>query len=551
MISFCTSYSMKIFPHVLGASCLALIFGTTNLHAQNVGINTANPLAKLTVIGSLAVGDNSFNVALASANSSTNADWTNNESIFQGAVGVGTTNPTQYGRFCVLNDQGNNGTQDDLALVSFNNTTGPGPALTFYAGRGTAASPATLQNADIPGDIDWFAYTSGFGIVAQISNTFTGTATAPSDTMQILASGSSAQDGHPAANASIYLVGATGNVGINTSTPRAPLEVNGWSDIVDTSTVVYFNWGSAAFGGPTPLTNQSNFADAIFGHNAWCAESYFSYTGTITLSDARLKNVIGRSDSAKDLATLENIEVTDYTMKDVVKYGNKPFKKVIAQQVEKVYPTAVTTTGVKGLTFTPDVYAVSDSIKTEKPGVYTIRMAKAHDLKDGDTVRLITSKNPELNLMVHVVNDRTFSVETKEPLGDKVFVYGKQCLDLKAIDYEAISMLNVSATQELAKKVDALEKVNSDFQDQAKRLTAVEEQDRGTISKQAQQITEQDSKIAALNSANTTLQSEVAQLKTANDKLTALAAQMEALTKAVTTLQKKEKADVRTVSLAQ
>jgi hypothetical protein len=51
--------------------------------------------------------------------------------------------------------------------------------------------------------------------------------------MQIQASGSTAQAGHPAANASIYLVGATGNVDINTSTPRAPLEVNGWSDIVD------------------------------------------------------------------------------------------------------------------------------------------------------------------------------------------------------------------------------------------------------------------------------------------------------------------------------
>jgi hypothetical protein len=55
-----------------------------------------------------------------------------------------------------------------------------------------------------------------------------------------------------------------------------------------------------------------------------------------------------------------------------------------------------------------------------------------------------------------------------------------------------------------------LEKQNSDFQEQAKRLTAVEERDSGTISKQAQQIAEQDSKLAALNNANTALQSEVA-----------------------------------------
>jgi hypothetical protein len=511
---------MKIIYSFVGAGCLALTLGAASLHAQvNVGINTSNPLARLTVIGSLAVGDNSFNVNLPSANSSTNAQWTNNEAIFQGAVGVGTTNPTQYGRFCVLNDQGNNGTQDDLALVSFNNTTGPGPALTFYAGRGTAASPATLQNGDIPGDIDWFGYTSSFGVVAQIANTFTGTAAAPSDTMRIMAVGSTVQDGHGDNTASIYLVGATGNIGINQPSPRAPLEVGGWSDIINTSTQVYFNAGTAGFGGPAPVTNQSNVADAIFGHNVWCTESFIAFSGTITLSDARLKNIIGRSDSAQDLATLEKIEVTDYTMKDVVAYGDKPFKKAIAQQVEKVYPTAVTTTGVKGYTFTPDVYAVSDSIKTEKPGVYTIRMARAHDLKDGDTVRLITSKNPELAAIVHAVNEKTFTVETKEPLGDKVFVYGKQCLDLKAVDYEAISMLNVSATQELAKKVETLEQENSELKAESKRLSAIEAQ--------------QGAEIAATK----TVESENAELRAENAKL---AADMEALKTVVATMQQKE-----------
>jgi Chaperone of endosialidase len=539
-----------IVHNVIGAGCLALTLGAASLHAQNVGINTANPLAKLTVIGSLAVGDNSFNVALPSANSSTNADWTNNEAIFQGAVGIGTTNPTQFGRLTVLNDGGGSDQHDDIALVSYGGAASPGPIFSFYGARGTAASPSTLVQGDLVGGITWWNMNAA-NPLGSISDTFTGTAAAPSDTVQIFARGSTAQDGHPNAAANIFLVGATGNVGINQSSPRAPLDVVGWSDIVDTATQVFFNWGSAAFGGPIPETNQAQVADAIFGHNVWCAESFISYTGTITLSDARLKNVIGRSDSGKDLATLENIEVTDYTMKDVVKYGSKPFKKVIAQQVEKVYPTAVTATGVKGLTFTPDVYAVSDSIKTVRPGVYAISLAKAHDLKDGDTVRLITLKNPELTVMAHVQNDKSFTVETKESLGEKVFVYGKQCLDLKAVDYEAISMLNVSATQELAKKVDALEKENSDFQDRAKRLTAVEEQDRGTISKQAQQIAEQDSKIAALEGANVMLRSEVAQLKAANERFTALAAQMEELKKAVTNVQEKEKGKVRTVSLEQ
>ena len=73
--------------------------------------------------------------------------------------------------------------------------------------------------------------------------------------------------------------------------------------------------------------------------------------------------------------------------------------------------------------------------------------------------------------MAHVVDDKTFTVTTKEALGDKVFVYGKQCLDLKSVDYDAIAMLYVSATQELAKKVEALEAENAKLKVQAHELT--------------------------------------------------------------------------------
>jgi uncharacterized protein YdcH (DUF465 family) len=166
----------------------------------------------------------------------------------------------------------------------------------------------------------------------------------------------------------------------------------------------------------------------------------------------------------------------------------------------------------------------------DKPDVYLITLAKAHDLKDGDTVRLIRSKNPELTLEAHVVNDKTFTVETKEPLGDKVFVYGKECTDLKAVDYEAISMLNVSATQELAKEVETLKQQNSDLKNEAKQLTVIEGEERAKIA-------EQDKKIAALQAENA--------------KLIAIAAKIERLEKIVATIQKKENDGVRTVALEQ
>ena len=150
---------------------------------------------------------------------------------------------------------------------------------------------------------------------------------------------------------------------------------------------------------------------------------------------------------------------------------------------------------------------MSDSIKLEKPDVYTISLAKAHGLKDGDTVRLITERNQELTVVARVVNDKTFSAETKEPLGDKVFVYGKECTDLRSIDYDAISMLNVSATQELAKEVKTLQEENSD------------------------------------------LHAKITALEASHEKLTAMASKLEALEKAVTNIQAKDNEAIRTVAL--
>jgi hypothetical protein len=127
-----------------------------------------------------------------------------------------------------------------------------------------------------------------------------------------------------------------GSVGIGTNTPFAPLHVGatGTFNFKTTAAGTYFNFGNNNTTGFTVVTFPigAQPASAIFTSNIWTNGSLVSTSGAFTASDARLKNIIGRSDSAKDLETLEKIEVTDYTMKDAVKFGTKPFKKVVASE---------------------------------------------------------------------------------------------------------------------------------------------------------------------------------------------------------------------------
>jgi hypothetical protein len=456
----------KVVKPVVGAVALALAL-SASAHAQNVGIGFSNPQSKLTVNGNFAVGAN-YNVAAPA-----------NGALIEGVTGIGTTAPDSANSFLTVASTG----QSNITLL-------PAPASSTPKIRsGIFFGSSYFQCTDSPSngtkDLTFFNI--------------------PTQT-------------------NVLTLAANNNVGIGTAAPLAPLHVATLANFNfpnGSQFGTYFNFGNnntTGFTvGPFPVGLQP--ASAIFASNIWTNGSIVSASGTFAASDARLKNIIGRSDSAKDLQTLEKIEVTDYTMKDVVKFGNRPLKKVIAQQVEKVYPAAVTSGGIKGFTFTPDIYAVSESVKIEKPGVYNISLAEAHHLKEGDTVRLITYKNPELNVVAHIVNDKTFTVETKEPVGEKVFVYGKQCTDLKAVDYDAISMLNVSATQELAKKVETLEEENSELQAESKRLSAIE--------------TQQGAEIAATRA----VESENAELRAENAKL---ATDMEALKKAVATMQQKE-----------
>lgn len=221
-------------------------------------------------------------------------------------------------------------------------------------------------------------------------------------------------------------------VGINTDTPGVPLDVVGNGFVSNSTPSSYFGESGGLVTGYT----GDYAAVSIRASNQVVANLFGA------ISDARIKDIQGHSDGAADLRTLRGIEITDYVFKDAIGKGNRPQKKVVAQQVEKIYPPAVSqTTDV-----VPDIF--------QKADVKDGWVESAAGVKVGDRVRLITANGNQATHEVLEVKNGAFrtGLQTKDK---QVFVYGREVKDFRVVDYEAIAMLNVSATQELARKVEA------------------------------------------------------------------------------------------------
>ena len=187
-------------------------------------------------------------------------------------------------------------------------------------------------------------------------------------------------------------------------------------------------------------------------------------------SDLRIKNVLGQSDGARDLASLRAIEVVDYTYVDTASMGADTHKKLIAQQVREIYPRAVS----ENANFLPSVYQMSTATARDaQSGLLTIKTDVEHGFAVGDTVRLRFGMSLEEKAVQQVADAHTFAVEHAES-AEQVFVYGKKVHDFLTVDYQAVAMLNVSATQELARRVETLERDNAALQAELRRYQALE-----------------------------------------------------------------------------
>lgn len=398
-----------------------------------VGIGTTTPTALLDVNGSQLVrGDLSFGASTKQMINLYNTDYA-----------IGVQGGTQYFRtgeaFAWYAGGAHSNTQFDAGA-------GGGQQMVLKSGRlgiGSGFSTAAMPAAPIE-----IRQNSPYMVLHSPGNAWASWGLDAADGFKF-----KLNNGGDFSGANYLTVTGSGYMGLGTTAPAFPLDIQ--MAVTPGNFAYGFLNGSGQVG-----TTGSNTGPVSIRAAGRVVASEFNAT-----SDLRLKRVIGQSDATADLALLNRIRITNYTMRDSVVHGSRQFKKVIAQEVEEVLPQAVT----KQTGFLPDIYAAAVSAKAVGDSVLALELPQPLQVKPaaGQRIRLISLTGEMLGTVAAPIAGRTISVRGAQALaGKQVFVFGLEHDDVRAVDYEALAMLNVSATQELARRVAALEEKNAQLQQQ-------------------------------------------------------------------------------------
>ncbi|GAB2940123.1 hypothetical protein GCM10027048_00460 [Hymenobacter coalescens] len=287
----------------------------------------------------------------------------------------------------------------------------------------------------------------------------------------------------PSLGGANYLTFSGANVGIGTTAPAYPL------DVQRSVTPGNFNYGYLNGGGSTGYATNNTGPVSIRATGRVLATEFNA------TSDRRLKTVIGLSNAAQDLALLQQLRITDYQMRDRVQYGARLFKKVIAQEVEQVFPQAVN----QHAGFVPDIYAAAIRAEVQSDSLLRLTLPAAPAAAQvGQRIKLLSAGGEVVGTVKTASGQELLVRGARQLAGQPVFVFGLEHADVRTVDYEALAMLNVSATQELARKVAELEKQNATLRQQNQAQGQRLDQQQASLQSQAAQTAELAQRLQAL-----------------------------------------------------
>ena len=193
----------------------------------------------------------------------------------------------------------------------------------------------------------------------------------------------------------------------------------------------------------------------IIGSNTWpgiCAKflGFVWATQTIVVSsDIRIKEDIQDILDDTALQSILAIEPKTYKYVDKLVRGNKKVFGFIAQQIKDVIPEAV----IIEKSYIPNIYLVADYIDC----VITLSSQPTKVvIKVNDKIKCYDKDNNEILVeVIEVIDGLTFRIKEIEYTDTKIFVYGTFVDDFHTLNKDYIFTLNVCATQELHRRIEA------------------------------------------------------------------------------------------------
>ena len=208
-------------------------------------------------------------------------------------------------------------------------------------------------------------------------------------------------------------------------------------------------------------------------------DSHILVNGDIVItSDNRIKNNINDINSKKSLDLISKINPKSFKYIDFVEKGDKNNYGFIAQDINEIIPDAV---GYKKENI-PNIFKLFNV----KDDIIETTEDLTSQLSINDNIKIINKDNKG-DYKILEISSNHIKIDKKIE-EDKCFIYGKEIDDFHILDKDIIFTLNVSATQELNKKIKKQKKKIKKQKDKMKEYDKIIKERRNKLKEQQKEI---------------------------------------------------------------
>jgi hypothetical protein len=183
----------------------------------------------------------------------------------------------------------------------------------------------------------------------------------------------------------------------------------------------------------------------IFQGNTVCNGIFYF----ATVSDIRIKNDINDINSSYAMDLINKIKPKFFKYIDYIEKGHNDNYGFIAQEIKELLPEAIS----YRKEYIPNVFKLFDINKN----IINTNEDLRDKLNINDDIQIIDINNKKQVVKILEITSSYIKID-KSLECDKIFVYGKKVDDFHVLNKEYIFTLNISATQELHKKLEIQEK---------------------------------------------------------------------------------------------